>query len=174
MSTAIGPAAMIRVPIRPVLGVSIAELRRQWGSRVVFLVTSILVCPLMVPPFAANGADDQLWGNRRLGPCRSYNPKFCTQYADLRIDIWPHPAFQSRPLVVGQDQLGLGSPGPCHPATLHIRTEFLTQHTSSALLGCVGVGALAGVAGAGPDGQEGLEFAEDGVEGQAGAGAFGS
>ena len=45
---------------------------------------------------------------------------------------------------------------------------------SSALLGRVGVGALAGAAGAGPNGQEGMEFAEDGVKGQAGAGAFGS
>jgi hypothetical protein len=86
-----GPAAMIRVPIRPVLGVSIAKLRRQWGGRVVFLATSILLCPLWVPPLAANGAADQLWDNRHLGLYRSYSPNFCTQYADLRIDIWPHP-----------------------------------------------------------------------------------
>jgi hypothetical protein len=46
--------------------------------------------------------------------------------------------------------------------------------TSRALLGRVVEGSLAGVAGAGPDGEQGLEFAEYGVEGQAGAGAFGS
>jgi hypothetical protein len=59
------------------------------------------------------------------------------------------------------------------PVTLERRD--LSRHVpSSTLLGRVGVGALAGVAGAGPDGQERLKFAEDGVESQAGAGAFGS
>ena len=48
------------------------------------------------------------------------------------------------------------------------------QAPSSALLGRVGVGTLAGAAGAGPDGEHGLEFAEYGIEGQAGARAFGS
>jgi hypothetical protein len=39
---------------------------------------------------------------------------------------------------------------------------------------CRSEGLQAGAACAGPDGEQGLEFAEYGVEGQAGAGAFGS
>src|SRR5262245_51387004 len=63
-------------------------------------------------------------------------------------------------------------------STRHVRQADLEQRVSSALLGwCSGVvdeGLAAGVACAGPDGQQRLQLAEDGVQGQADAAAFGS